>query len=66
MHDIMPIISLLQAGIETSLNDSKPERDDEAMNVLQGQTIHEAAKVGNLERMQLLSLHYPKLKEYVQ
>ena len=36
---------------------------EEKKMILQGPTIHDAARLGNLERMQQLLKYYPEMKE---
>ena len=56
----------MQAGLEAASTEQKSHYDEkEAAKkaVLHGPTIHDAARIGNLERMQQLLKYYPEMKE---
>ena len=59
-------VFLPQAGLEAASAEQKHHHDEEEVQkkkILQGPTIHDAARLGNLERMQQLLRYYPEMKE---
>ena len=59
---------IFQAGLEAASAEKKHEHDAddaERKRVLQGPTIHDSARSGNLERMQNLINYFPEMKELV-
>ena len=60
------VFFLSQAGLEAASSVMKHHEDkegEEKKMILQGPTIHDAARLGNLERMQQLLKYYPEMKE---
>ena len=56
----------MQAGLEAASAEQKHHHEEEAATkkaVLQGSTIHDAARMGKLDRMQELLKYYPEMKE---
>ena len=56
----------MQAGLEAASTEQKTHHDEEESKrkkMLQGPSIHDAARLGNLERMQELIKYYPEMKE---
>ncbi|KAL4239334.1 hypothetical protein ACF0H5_000151 [Mactra antiquata] len=59
-------LSGYKAGLEASSAEQKHQHDvedSERKKVLQGPTIHDAARTGDLERMQALIKYYPDMKQ---
>ena len=64
--NLFTCIFLSQAGLEAASADKKHHDEEEGAEkkrILQGPTIHDAARLGNLERMQQLLKFYPEMKE---
>lgn len=57
---------VFQAGLEAASAEKKHEHELEEKkrkDVIQGPTVHDAARSGNLERMQELISFYPEMRE---